>query len=154
MTGSRVAFAQVEEEFAIQQFQAHLGMEAFHTSIFPRGAGLDVTRPDLATNSGPLSLRTYCGLRPLQTMTSSKGQPVDNTLCWKAAGSFAQQAFPGVFVDHGEDAHGATIYRAILDKVVAPDLVGPAGTARLVPGRARNEPPRADDVTGQTSYCR
>ena len=56
-------------------------------------------------------------------------QTVNDSPCRGAAGGFEQQAFPGVFVDDRQDAHGAAIGRAVLDEVVAPDLIRTAGAA-------------------------
>jgi hypothetical protein len=47
IAGGGIDFAHIEEEFAIQQFQPYLGMEAFHMAVFLGRARLDVTRPNL-----------------------------------------------------------------------------------------------------------
>jgi hypothetical protein len=132
VSGRRIDFAQVEEEFAIQQFQAHLGMEAFRIGVFPRSAGFDVSRPDLGL-AQPLFHGLGHEVRPIVTvvvlrLTAAADydlfQGVDDSPGREAAASFEQQAFSGVFVDDREDAHCATIGCAVLDKVVAPDLIG------------------------------
>ena len=163
IAGRRIDFAQVEEELAIQQFQANLGMEAFDISVlprlrltlraafgrlsrcarFPRSAGFNITWTNLCL-AQPLLHGLGHELRPVVTadvlrLTAAADhdlfQGVDDSSGREAAGRFEQQAFPRVFVDNRQDAHRAAISRAVLDEVVAPDLVGPTRTATQGPTR-------------------
>ena len=125
VAGRRIDFAQVAEEFSIQQFQAHLGMEAFHVGVllrlclilraafgrlsrfawFPWCAGLDVTRPDLSLEEPTLhrlghELRAIVATNVLwfaPTADHDLLQGIDDPSCREAAGGFEQQAFPRVY---------------------------------------------------------
>ena len=58
-------------------------------------------RTEWATNSGPLSLRKCPGA---PRMANRYVQHVDHITCCKRTADFDRQAFPGVFVDHDQQA--------------------------------------------------
>ena len=105
-----------------------MGMEAFHMGVFPGRTRLDVPRPNLGLLQPALErlgheFRPVVAAKVLRfaaTADHNFFQGVENPSGWEATSCFEQQAFPGVFVQNGEYAHGASIGRAVLDEVVAP----------------------------------
>jgi len=130
-----LSLAQRVEDLAVEKLIAQACIEALDEAILPRAAGHDVS--GLCTDSAdPLlhglgdELRTVVGTDVLGNPAQDEQvrEPIDDIDRCEPAGYPNGQALVGELVDDVEQAELASIMRALLDKVVGPDMVAALGS--------------------------
>ena len=124
--------AQAVEDLAIQQLVTEPGIEALHIAIFPRAARGDVGHlgpdrgdPALHCLGHELWAVVRTNVRGHAAQDEQVGQHVDHVGRFQLAPDPDGQALVGELVDDVEQPELAPIMGAVLDEVVAPDMVRP-----------------------------
>src|SRR4051794_15136974 len=125
-----LSFSEGVEDLAIEQLIAKAGVEALDVAVLPRTASLDVSGLG-AASCNPFLHGLGDALRPVvgadvsgdATQDEEVGQNVDHIDRLELAGDTDGQAFMGELGTDTEHPISPAIVGAVLNKVVAPDVI-------------------------------
>ena len=128
-----LGFVERGEDLSVEKLIPELAVEAFIVAVFPRAPWRDVEGID--PNLGqPLPHRRGHELRAIvradmiwwSVFDKEVGQTREHIIALEPTRRRQGQALLGVLIDHRQDTECSSVVGAILDKVVTPDVAGPA----------------------------